>query len=134
MVKTIFGGAGLSEMGKFNTPEIQAQALDVLLANGITMLDTARLYPGSEVAIGAQPKRTEFSIDTKLVGGFAPGAVTEEGVLKDAQDSLARVNIKQFDILYAPSHPHIIQILTDSPVDTSTHPTLPSPSNPPSRA
>jgi aflatoxin B1 aldehyde reductase len=105
MVKIIFGGASLSEMGKFNAPELQTQAMDVLIANGVTMLDTARLYPGSEVAIGAQPKRTQFNIDTKLVGGFAPGQVTKDGSHWAAQDSLERVNIKQFDILSAfPSH------------------------------
>ncbi|PVI03486.1 Aldo/keto reductase [Periconia macrospinosa] len=101
MVKTIFGGAALSKQAKFNTTESAAQVVDILLANNVTTLDTARLYPGSEVAIGEQPKRTSFAIDTKLEGGFGtPGHLTHEHTLADAQDSLKRVGIKQFDVLY----------------------------------
>ncbi|KAF2024387.1 Aldo/keto reductase [Setomelanomma holmii] len=100
MVKIIMGGAGLSDTAKFNRPEIRAKVLDILLREGVTTLDSARLYQGSEVAIGALDKRTSFTIDTKLQGGFGPGGVTREGVIKDAQDSLERVGIKQFDILY----------------------------------
>lgn len=100
MVKLIMGGAGLSDSAYFNTPEIRAKVLDLLLSEGVTTLDTARLYQGSEVAIGALEKRTSFTIDTKLVGGFGPGAVTKDGVIKDAQDSLSRVAIAQFDVLY----------------------------------
>lgn len=109
MVKTIFGGAGISATARFKTKESAAEVLDILLANGVTTLDSARLYAGSEVAIGQQDKRAQFTIDTKLVGGFQPGNVTKEGVIKDAKDSLDRVGIKQFDILYARpsfSNPH----------------------------
>ncbi|CAI6315130.1 unnamed protein product [Periconia digitata] len=101
MVKTVFGGAGISKQAYYNTPESAAKVLDILLANDITNLDTARLYPGSEVAIGEQPKRTSFTIDTKLEGGFGqPGRLTRETALADAKDSLARVGIEQFDVLY----------------------------------
>ncbi|KAF2827125.1 Aldo/keto reductase [Ophiobolus disseminans] len=101
MVKIIFGGAGLSEMGKFKTEESREKVVDLLLERGVTTLDTARLYPGSEVAIGALEKRTQFTIDTKLEGGFSTaGHITKDNVIKDAQDSLERVGIKQFDILY----------------------------------
>lgn len=100
MVKSIFGGAPISDYVTFNTPEIRAQVVDVLLANDVKNIDTARLYTGSEVAIGQLEKRKLFTIDTKLVGGLGPGAVTKEGVIKDSQDSLERVKIDQFDILY----------------------------------
>jgi aflatoxin B1 aldehyde reductase len=100
MPKIIFGGAGLSDMGKFNTEESRTEVLDVLLKHGIKTIDSARLYPGSEVAIGALDKRNDFVIDTKLVGGFSPGNVTYDHVVKDVPDSLERVKIKQFDILY----------------------------------
>ncbi|KAH7071524.1 NADP-dependent oxidoreductase domain-containing protein [Paraphoma chrysanthemicola] len=100
MVKTIFGAAGFGDLGRFKTDEVRSKVLDVLLAEGVKNLDSARIYPGSEVAIGAQEKRTNFIIDTKLAGGFQPGVVTKDGVIKDAQDSLDRVKIKQFDILY----------------------------------
>jgi aflatoxin B1 aldehyde reductase len=100
MVKTIFGGAPLSDTATFKTHEERTKIVDILLSHNIKNLDSARLYPGSEVAIGQLEKRKEFTIDTKLVGGFAPGAVTKEGVIKDCQDSLDRVKIDQFDILY----------------------------------
>lgn len=100
MVKTVFGGFSLSDEASFNKHEQRTQVLDVLLDNGATDLDTARLYPGSEVAIGKLEKRDQFAISTKIVCGFAPGTAHKEDVIKDAHDSLQRVGIKQFDILY----------------------------------
>jgi aflatoxin B1 aldehyde reductase len=100
MPKIIFGGATLSDSSYYKTAESRAQVLDVLLKHGITNIDTARLYPGSEVAIGALDKRTQFTIDTKLLGGFGPGNVTYDQVIKDIPNSLEQVKIKQFDILY----------------------------------
>lgn len=97
MVQTIFGAAGVAY---FPTPEAFAQVLDTLLAHGVTNIDTARLYAGSEVAIGAQPKRTQFTIDTKLGGGFMPGRAAASTVTEDVQDSLSQLSISQLDILY----------------------------------
>ncbi|KAH4016789.1 hypothetical protein HBI25_220110 [Parastagonospora nodorum] len=100
MVKIIMGGAGLTDAGKFNTQESREKVLDLLLSYGVKNIDTARLYGGSEEAIGKLSKRTEFVIDTKLVGGFSPGNVHKDQVIADAQHSLDRVGIKQFDVLY----------------------------------
>ncbi|KAF1918800.1 NADP-dependent oxidoreductase domain-containing protein [Ampelomyces quisqualis] len=100
MVKIVMGGAGFNANGKFNDKESRSQVLDILLAHDVKNIDTARLYQGSEVAIGELEKRTQFVIDTKLVGGFNPGNVSKDQVIKDAQDSLDVVGIKQFDILY----------------------------------
>jgi len=100
MVKTVFGGYPLSDSATFNTPEERAKILDALIANGVKNIDTARLYPGSEVAIGQLEKRKEFIIDTKLPGGFAPGRSGKDDVIADTQDSLEQVKIDQFDIFY----------------------------------
>jgi aflatoxin B1 aldehyde reductase len=100
MVKIIFGGAPLSDTATFKTHEERTKIIETLLKHDITNIDSARLYPGSEVAIGQLEKRKQFTIDTKLVGGFAPGAVHKDDVIKDSQDSLERVKIDQFDILY----------------------------------
>jgi aflatoxin B1 aldehyde reductase len=105
MVKTIFGGVGLSDKGQFKTQEERAKVIDILLANDIKNLDSARLYEGSEVAIGQLEKRKDFTIDTKLMGGFAATAgfsedLKKDSVIKDCQDSLERAKIDQFDILY----------------------------------
>lgn len=100
MVKTIFGGFPLSDQAYFKTHEQRTEVIEILIKNGIKNIDTARIYPGSQEAIGKLEKRKEFTIDTKLPGGFGPGTATKENVIKDAQDSLDTVNIEQFDILY----------------------------------
>lgn len=101
MVKLLFGGAAVSDSAYFNTQEERAKLADVLLANGVKNIDSARLYDGSEVAIGQLEKRKDFTIDTKLPGGFGPpGTCTKEGVLRDTQDSLERAKIDQFDVFY----------------------------------
>ncbi|KAL1799326.1 hypothetical protein ACET3X_003363 [Alternaria dauci] len=101
MVKSIFGGASLATFGYFNTPEESAKLADVLLANGVKNIDTARAYSGSEAVISQLEKRKEFTIDNKLPGGFGPpGGVSKENVIKDTQDSLETTKIDQFDIFY----------------------------------
>lgn len=69
-IKVVFGG-GAFPHGPYADPKVQAEALDILLKSGVTTIDSARLYPGSEEAIGQLEKRTSFAIDTKLQGGFA---------------------------------------------------------------
>jgi aflatoxin B1 aldehyde reductase len=100
MVKTVFGGFTLSDSAYFNTPEKRAEVLEILLKNGVKNIDTARLYPGSEEAIGKLEKRKEFTIDTKLEGGFVPGNVTKDGVIKDTQHSIDRLQVDQVDVFY----------------------------------
>lgn len=100
MVQTVFGGASIGAIGAFGTPEKAAEAVDALLAAGVTSIDTARIYPGSEDAIGQVEKRTRFTIDTKVPGGFAPGTAHKDTIVAHAKEALAKVNIKQFDILY----------------------------------
>ncbi len=100
MVKSVYGGAPISAERAFNTPEIQAELLDILLEHGITTIDTARIYIGSEKAIGSLAKRNKFTIDTKLGTGFRPDNASKEAIVRDTQDSLKTVDIPQFDILY----------------------------------
>jgi aflatoxin B1 aldehyde reductase len=103
MVKTVFGGGSFMSqgaLGAFNTHDKTAEAIDALLAAGVTTIDTARIYPGSEEQIGTQEKRTQFTIDTKVPGGFAPGTAHKDTIVAHAKEALEKVNIKQFDILY----------------------------------
>lgn len=67
---------------------------------GINEIDTARIYKDSEEGIGRVSIRHDFAIDDKLPGGFAPGTLTPENVLADIADSLSKVKIDQFDIMY----------------------------------
>jgi aflatoxin B1 aldehyde reductase len=101
MVKSLFGGAALSDTSHFNTQEERAKLIDVLIAHDVKNIDSARIYTGSEVAIGQLEKRKDFIIDSKIAGGFGqPGACTKEGVVRDMQDSLEKAKIDQFDIFY----------------------------------
>lgn len=100
MVQTVFGGGSIGALGKFGAPEQAAEALESLLAAGVGTIDTARIYPGSEEAIGKQEKRTQFTIDTKVPGGFAPGTAHKDIIVAHAKEALEKLNIKQLDILY----------------------------------
>lgn len=103
MVKAVFGGGSFMDQGamsSFATKEAVAEAIDVLLASGVTTIDTARIYPGSEVALGRQAKRTHFTIDTKVPGGFEPNTAHKDTIVAHAREALDKVAIDQFDILY----------------------------------
>lgn len=103
MVKVVFGAGSFGDegaLGSFTTKDTIAEAIDVLLASGVTNIDTARIYPGSEAAIGKQEKRSQFTIDTKVPGGFAPDTAHKDTIVEHAKEALEKVNIKQFDILY----------------------------------
>lgn len=100
MVQTVFGGGSFGALGKFTTQETSAGAIDALLAAGVTTIDTARIYPDSEEQLGLQEKRTQFTIDTKVPGGFAPGTAHKDIIVAHAKEALEKVKIKQFDILY----------------------------------
>ncbi|KAF2626686.1 aflatoxin B1 aldehyde reductase-like protein member 2 [Macroventuria anomochaeta] len=103
MVKAVFGGGSFIEDGtlvSFNTTDKVAEAIEVLLASGVTTIDTARIYPGSEAAIGKQEKRTQFDIDTKIPGGLEPDTANKDTIVEHVKEALQKVNIKQFDILY----------------------------------
>lgn len=76
------------------------ELLTTLKNNGVMNLDTARIYTGSEETIGEASGHEDFIIDTKIVGGFVPGTAKKDAIITDAQDSLEKVKITQFDILY----------------------------------
>ncbi|KAF2647238.1 aflatoxin B1 aldehyde reductase-like protein member 2 [Lophiostoma macrostomum CBS 122681] len=97
-IKAVFGTITIPLI--FDTDEKIAEIFEILKKEGVTTLDTARLYVGAEEAVGRVPGHEDFIIDTKLQGGVIPGTVTKEGVVKDTQDSLDRCQVKQFDILY----------------------------------
>ncbi|PSN74743.1 Aldo/keto reductase [Corynespora cassiicola Philippines] len=99
-IKVVFGGASLNPIGAFNNDEAVKEALDILKKHGVNNIDTARLYGESEATIGKQARREEFVIDTKILGGFSPGAAKKDAIIRDAADSYEKVKIKQFDILY----------------------------------
>jgi aflatoxin B1 aldehyde reductase len=98
-IKAVLGGAGILPP-KYPTDNDVKALFDAIKKVGVTTIDTARLYGPSEEIIGRIPGHEDFVIDTKLKGGFGPGSVTKENVIADSEDSLKKVGIKQFDILY----------------------------------
>jgi aflatoxin B1 aldehyde reductase len=98
-IKAVCGTTSINPF-TFNTDEKVAEIFRILKQEGVTTLDTARLYSGAEEALGRVPGHEDFIIDTKILGGFSPGSAAKENVIKDVQDSLDKCQIKQFDILY----------------------------------
>jgi aflatoxin B1 aldehyde reductase len=98
-IKTVFGGAAFPN-GAFADAKVQAEALDILQKSGVSGLDSARVYTGSEEAIGKLDARTNFTIDTKLRGGVEKGTLGKDQVIRDIQDSLEKLRIPQVDIVY----------------------------------
>ncbi|KAF2448757.1 aflatoxin B1 aldehyde reductase-like protein member 2 [Karstenula rhodostoma CBS 690.94] len=98
-IKAVFGG-GAFPQGVYADARVQAEALDVLQKAGVKVIDSARLYLGSEEAIGKLEGRTNFTIDTKLPGGFNKGNLSKDQVTKDISDSVQKLGVPQVDILY----------------------------------
>lgn len=102
-IKIVAGVASLTLINE-SSEAVSTEALEsyfnTIKECGITTIDTARIYPGSEEGIGLVSTRNDFIIDDKLAGGFVPGSLTPENILPDIADSLSKVNIRQFDILY----------------------------------
>lgn len=98
-IKVVFGGAAINPQ-KYTSAEQVEELLQLLKKEGVSTIDTARLYQGSEELIGSAASHGDFIIDTKVLGGFKPGSVTKNAVVSDVQNSLDRVKIDQFDILY----------------------------------
>jgi aflatoxin B1 aldehyde reductase len=104
-IKTVIGGGGFNPWGELSSPDALTKVFSILKSAGVTTIDTARLYPGSEEMIGATPGHETFTIDTKVQGDFGEGCAKKDDIIAAAQDSLNKCKISQFDIFYmhAPS-------------------------------
>ncbi|KAH8637757.1 hypothetical protein IG631_05527 [Alternaria alternata] len=100
MVKIVFGGSAFMSGAALGSPDIMNKVFDALLTSGVTTIDTARLYTGSEEAIGKQEKRIQFAIDTKVPGGFVPGSARKDTIVSHVKEAIQKCGIKQFDIVY----------------------------------
>lgn len=104
-ITIIYGAAGLSPALvkdiPSETPEAvhayTKQILDLLEKDGISTLDTAEGYEGSEAEIGFHGASDRFIVDTKLVSGFGPERTKEETVAA-AKASLEKLKTKQVRI------------------------------------
>ncbi|KAH7303914.1 putative oxidoreductase [Stachybotrys elegans] len=101
-INIIFGAAGYGEnmesMG-LDSHAIAQEQLQVLADEGITTLDTAELYQGSEAELAYQKAPERFVIHTKLKGGFAPGR-DKAAIIAAGEESLRLLKVDQVDVLY----------------------------------
>ncbi|RSL96764.1 hypothetical protein CEP52_011296 [Fusarium oligoseptatum] len=108
-IKLVLGTANIGDtsidpMARFNTPDEVNGFLNAFAARGYDQLDNARNYsphaPGSsEPRLGAVAAGDRFAIDTK-VNSLQPGSHTKANVLKEIDDSLEALKIKQINIEY----------------------------------
>ena len=74
-LKPVFGGACIgTAYGGFTDEAAIKELYEALLQHGVTTIDSARLYGGSEEWLGRTEAGTRFTIDTKSPGGILLGA------------------------------------------------------------
>jgi aflatoxin B1 aldehyde reductase len=98
-VKLIYGAAGLSAsiVGDRSGSDFHVFVKDILTAlkkERIGTLDTAEIYPGSEEEIGYHGAASEFTIDTKIPGGWQSGR-TKEKIIEGVRASLEKLKTKK---------------------------------------
>ncbi|KAF2179512.1 putative oxidoreductase [Zopfia rhizophila CBS 207.26] len=104
-IKLIYGAGGLSSALVGSLPagvefhDFAKQTLDTLEKEGISTLDSAEIYPGSEEEIGYHGATNRFNIDTKLPGGLAEPRRKDQ-IIAGGKASLERLKTKQVDVLY----------------------------------
>ncbi|KAK9328264.1 NADP-dependent oxidoreductase domain-containing protein [Lipomyces starkeyi] len=89
-VKLIFGAAFIDSL----SDETLQEFLDILENNGVKEIDTARLYTGSEKALGDARAPARFTIDTKAPA-FFNGSLSKSSVLAGAKQSLNELGVEQ---------------------------------------
>lgn len=90
-IKIAFGGAQIGSPQGFKSDAEVKEVLDVLKASGIKIVDTAQLYGESEKFLGEAGAASQFTIDTKHVGGFVKGESSKDKVIARAKSSLERL-------------------------------------------
>ncbi|KAJ5854280.1 hypothetical protein N7534_006823 [Penicillium rubens] len=99
-VNLIWGGGSIMDEESYPTLESINAALDILQANGVKTIDTARIYLNSEERLGLVNASSRFAIDTKHPGGFAPEANSQELIGSIANQSLNYLQTDQVDVYY----------------------------------
>ncbi|KAM6506007.1 hypothetical protein FSOLCH5_014186 [Fusarium solani] len=98
------GDTSIDPMARFNTPDEVNGFINAFAARGYHQLDNARAYsphaPGSsEPRLGAVAAGDRFVIDTK-VNSLQPGTHSKANILKEIDESLEALKIKQINIEY----------------------------------
>ncbi|KAJ5391490.1 alcohol dehydrogenase [Penicillium cosmopolitanum] len=99
----VFGGATITaEDGSFSNAVEVSSLFETLKAEGITQLDTAQSYGGgtSERLISQGEGLSDFLVDTKHIGGFAPGSSSRKEIFERAIASLERLGVEKVNNFY----------------------------------
>ncbi|KAJ5521276.1 hypothetical protein N7527_005391 [Penicillium freii] len=99
-VNLIWGGGSIMVEEAYPTLDSINAALDILQANNIKTIDTARIYLSSEERLGQVKASSRFAIDTKHPGGFSPEANSQESISSIANQSLDYLQTDQVDVYY----------------------------------
>jgi aflatoxin B1 aldehyde reductase len=70
----------------------------------ITFTLTPTLPGPSEETLGAASAGTRYTLDTKWLGGWAPGWATKENIISSAQSSIRKLKVPKVDIFYLHAH------------------------------
>jgi len=104
-IKIVYGAASISSRFGDTPPgfetyhDYSGRVLEILKEKGVTTIDTAELYFGSEEEIAYHKGAEHFVIDSKLRGGAGEGRNAEQ-IVAAGKARLDALNAKQLDILY----------------------------------
>jgi len=93
--KLIFGAAAVAQ---FSPDELET-ILDVLNEHNVHDLDTANIYPQSEITLGKAGAPKKFTIHTKAPG-FTPGSLARESLLDGIDKSLEELGVKSVETYF----------------------------------
>jgi aflatoxin B1 aldehyde reductase len=102
-IKIIFGAGGygtyLESLG-VDGHALAREQLAVLLEEGVTTIDTAELYEGSEAELAYQEAPKRFTIHSKVKGGFAPGR-DKDAIVEAGEGCLGRLGTTQVSFIFS---------------------------------
>jgi aryl-alcohol dehydrogenase-like predicted oxidoreductase len=89
---------GSAPIASFST-EVAKEMLDILEKHNVKQIDTASVYPGSELVLGKLGAPKKFIIQTKAPG-WSPGALGKQSILDGLKKSLEDLQTDSVDIYY----------------------------------
>ncbi|KPM38265.1 hypothetical protein AK830_g8296 [Neonectria ditissima] len=103
-ISSSVGDTSIDSTARFDSPDEVKAFLETFAARGHDQVDTARMYsplaPGtSEPRLGAVTIGDKFSVDTKVISR-EPGDHSKQNILRDINDSLEALKVKQINIEY----------------------------------
>ncbi|SCU84776.1 LAMI_0C08834g1_1 [Lachancea mirantina] len=93
--KVVYGAYPLATLSQ----EDRDAVYKILDKHNIAELDTARIYPGSEEALGKQDAGKKYKIDTKAAG-FSENSNNDAGIRKSIKESLELLKLDKVYIYY----------------------------------